>query len=130
MGSFAKVIDGKVVKVISAEPDFFESFVDDTPGRWIQTSYNTYHGKYYMTDAETGERTLADDQSKALRGTFAGIGYEYHKEHDIFSPPKPYASWTLDVSIADYVPPVAYPDDYDSHNYVWNEETQSWDAAS
>ena len=44
MAHFAKVLDGKVVQVIVAEPEFFITFVDSSPGEWIQTSYNTYGG--------------------------------------------------------------------------------------
>ena len=40
MGHFAKVTDGKVTQVIVAEPEFFTTFVDTSPGEWIQTSYN------------------------------------------------------------------------------------------
>ena len=41
-------------------------------GDWKKTSYNTHRGKYYSTDAETGERTLHEDQSKAFRANYAG----------------------------------------------------------
>ena len=44
MAHFAKVVDGKVSQVIVAEPEFFETFIDSSPGEWIQTSYNTYGG--------------------------------------------------------------------------------------
>jgi len=44
MSHFAKVLNGKVVQVIVAELEFFNSFVDSSPGTWIQTSYNTYGG--------------------------------------------------------------------------------------
>ena len=51
MAHFAKVVDGVVTNVIVAEPEFFQSFVDDSPGEWIQTSYNTRGGVHY--DPET-----------------------------------------------------------------------------
>ena len=38
MSHFAKVVDGKVINVIVAEPEFFNHFVDSSPGQWIQTS--------------------------------------------------------------------------------------------
>jgi len=44
MAHFAKVVDGLVTQVIVAEPEFFDTFVDSSPGQWIQTSYNTYGG--------------------------------------------------------------------------------------
>ena len=48
MGHFAKVVDGKVTQVIVAEPEFFTTFVDSSPGAWIQTSYNTQSGKHLL----------------------------------------------------------------------------------
>jgi len=47
MGHYAKVKNGKVVKVIVADASFFDTFVDDSPGKWIQTSYNTRGGVHY-----------------------------------------------------------------------------------
>ena len=41
MSHYAKVLDGKVIQVISADAEFFNTFVDTSPGTWIQTSYNT-----------------------------------------------------------------------------------------
>ena len=84
-----------------------------------QTSYNTSGGVHY-TDGEPSE-----DQSKAFRGTYAGIGFYYDEDLDIFYPPQPYASWTLNAQTASWEPPVEYPED--ENQYVWNEETTSWD---
>ena len=75
MSHFAKVVDGKVTQVIVAEPEFFDTFVDSSPGTWIQTSYNT-HGNQHP-------------EGKPLRGNYAGIGYTYDAEHDVFYAPKP-----------------------------------------
>ena len=91
MSHFAKVTDGKVTQVIVAEKEFFDTYVDSTPGEWIQTSYNTRGGKHY--NPETGE--LSADQSKALRGNYAGIGYIYDRENDVFYAPQPGADWVL-----------------------------------
>jgi hypothetical protein len=123
LSHFAKVNNGIVEQVIVAEPEFFETFVDSSPGQWIQTSYNTRGGKHY--DPETGE--LSADQTKALRKNYAGIGYTYDAAKDAFIPPKPYNSWLLDEDTCLWNAPVAYPDD--GGRYVWNEETTSWDAA-
>jgi len=119
MAHFAKVVNGKVDQVIVAEPDFFDSFVDSSPGEWIQTSYNTRGGVHY--DPETNE----PDGGEALRKNFAGVGYNYDAQADAFYPPQPYTSWTLDTDTYLWNPPVAMPDD--GNRYTWNEETTSWD---
>jgi len=122
MAHFAKVNNGIVEQVIVAEPEFFDTFVDSSPGQWIQTSYNTRGGKHY--NPETGE--LSADQSKALRKNYAGIGFTYDAAKDAFIPPKPFNSWLLDEDTCLWNAPVAYPDD--GGLYQWNEETTSWDA--
>jgi hypothetical protein len=126
MAHYAKVLDSKVVNIIVAEEDFFDAFVDETPGTWIQTSYNTHRGVHYTRNEDGSLGEPSDDQSKALRYNYAFIGGWYNYQADAFYPPQPYASWTLDTDIYSWVAPVAYPDDGEQYN--WNEETQTWDA--
>jgi hypothetical protein len=122
MAHFAKVNNGIVEQVIVAEPEFFDTFVDSSPGQWIKTSYNTRGGVHYSP--ETGEPSA--DQSKALRKNYAGLGYSYDAAKDAFIQPKPYASWTLNEDTCLWEAPVAYPDD--GGMYSWNEDTTSWEA--
>jgi len=120
MAHFAKVKNGIVEQVIVAEPEFFDTFVDSSPGEWIQTSYNTRGGVHY--DPNTGEA----DGGVALRKNYAGIGFTYDKDRDAFIPPKPYASWTLDNASCLWEAPVPMP--ADGKAYKWNEETLSWEV--
>lgn len=84
MSHFAKVVDGKVVQVIVAEQEFFNTFVDTSPGQWIQTSYNTYSNQHKLGGTP-------------LRGNFAGIGFIYDSEHDVFYSPKPHPNSVLNT---------------------------------
>lgn len=111
MSYYAKVVNGYVVKVIAAEPEFFNSFIDDSPGQWIQTSYNTSGGAH-----EFG--------GTPLRKNFAGVGYSYDAEKDAFIPPKPYPSWTLNETTCLWEPPIPYPND--GGYYCWNEQNLRW----
>ena len=124
MGHFAKVVDGTVTQVIVAEPEFFDEFVDSSPGKWIQTSYNTRGGVHY--DPETGEPSA--DQSKALRKNYAGKGDSYDAMRDAFIPPKPFESWTLNETTCLWMSPVEMPND--GQLYTWNETEQRWDLVS
>ena len=85
MSHFAKVVDGKVTQVIVAEAEFFETFVDSSPGEWIQTSYNT------IGNAHTNGGT-------PLRGNYAGIGYTYDATNDVFIAPKSADDATLNTT--------------------------------
>jgi hypothetical protein len=122
MAHFAKVVNGIVTQVIVAEPEFFDTFVDSTPGDWIQTSYNTRGGIHY--NPETGEPSA--DQSKSLRKNFAGIGHTYNSTLDAFIAPKPYPSFTLDEDKCIWIPPTAMPAPVAGKDWFWDEETLSW----
>ena len=119
MGHFAKVVDGKVVQVIVAEPEFFDTFVDSSPGTWLQTSYNTRGGVHYGPDGQP-------DGGEALRGNYAGIGFTYDQANDVFYPPSPYPSWVLNETNWTWEAPKAYPTD--GKDYIWDEDTKSWVA--
>lgn len=119
MAHYAKVLNGKVINVIVAEEEFFDTFVDTSAGEWIQTSYNTHGGVHY--NPETNE----PDEGMPLRKNFAGIGYTYDKEKDAFILPKPFDSWTLNETTCLWEAPVAYPTD--GQEYRWNETNQTWD---
>jgi hypothetical protein len=120
MAHFAKVNNQIVEQVIVAEPEFFNTFVDTSPGQWIQTSYNTRGGVHYKPNSNEP----SEDQTKALRKNYAGIGYTYDAQRDAFIPPKPYASWVLNEDTCLWESPVPYPND--GELYTWNEETQEW----
>jgi hypothetical protein len=70
-------------------------------GTWIQTSYNGN-----------------------IRKNYAGIGYTYDEGRDAFIAPKPFNSWVLDETTAQWKAPVDYPTD--DKRYSWNEDTTSW----
>ena len=86
-----------------------------------RTSYNTRGGVHY--DPVTNEPS--EDQSKAFRKNYAGIGYTYDETRDAFIPPQPFDSWMLNETSCLWEAPVAMPDD--DQMYTWNEETTSWD---
>ena len=117
MSHFAKVCDGKVLKVIVAEKEFFDTYIDSTPGEWIQTSYNTRGGIHYGQNGNP-------DGGIALRGNYAGIGYIYDRENDVFYPQSPFTSWVLNKTIWSWEAPKAMPDD--GKQYKWDESIKDW----
>ena len=112
MAHFAKIENNIVTRVIVAEAEFFDNFVDDTPGNWIQTSYNTYGGEHKLGGTP-------------LRKNFPGIGFTYDATKDAFYGPQPYESWTLNNTTCLWEAPVARP--VDDKEYTWNETDQTWD---
>jgi len=112
MSHFAKVNNGIVQQVIVAEAEFFETFVDTSPGVWIQTSYNTKGNQHLLGGTP-------------LRGNYASPGMLYDKTNDVFYEPKPFPSWLLNETTWLWEAPVVMPTD--DQRYVWNESTTSWD---
>ena len=91
---------------------------------WIQTSYNTYGGTH-------------NSGGTPLRGNYAGIGYTWDEDNNIFYPKKPYASWVLNTTTASWHSPIGdAPDDLTDEekaartHYVWNEGTGAWDKTT
>jgi len=101
MAHYAKVSNTLVTQVIVAEAEFFDTFVDSSPGEWVQTFY-----------------------SGPIRKNYAGIGFTYDATRDAFIAPQPYPSWTLNESTCKWAAPTAYPDD--GNRYIWNEDTTAW----
>jgi hypothetical protein len=115
MAHYAKVVSGIVEQVIVADTEFFNSFVDSSPGRWIQTSYNTNGGVH-------------SKGGTPLRKNYAGIGYTYDKIRDAFIPHKPFYSWILVEETCLWESPIPYPSDGEEYN--WNESNTSWEISS
>jgi len=91
---------------------------------WIQTSYNTSSGTH-----KSG--------GTPFRGNYAGIGYTWDEDNNIFYGKKPYASWVLNTSDAQWHSPIGdAPDDLTDEekaartHYVWNEGTGAWDKTT
>ena len=145
MAHFAKLgANGKVIQVLTMDNDKMlnaDGVEDESVGQhylerhnnwpaqmWIQTSYNTSQNKH-----------SSGDDSKAFRGNYAGIGYIWDEDNNIFFPPKPYSSWVKDTTTATWKSPIGdapaltaeqtSQNEADTHrwNYVWNEANQSWD---
>ena len=138
MAHFAKLgANSKVIQVLTLDnKDMLnaDGVEDETVGQqylerhnnwpaqmWIQTSYNTSNGTHKLGGTP-------------LRGNYAGIGYTWDEDNNIFYGKKPYASWVLNTTDAQWHSPIGdAPDDLtaeekaaDTH-YVWNEAGQSWD---
>ena len=93
---------------------------------WIQTSYNTQNGTHKLGGTP-------------LRGNYAGIGYTWDEDNNIFYPKSPYASWVLNTTTATWHSPIGdapeltaeqIADTSNHYYYDWNEVSQSWDLVT
>ena len=101
MAHYAKVNNGIVEEVIVAESNFFDTFIDDSPGTWIETAVDG-----------------------SIRKNYGNIGFTYDFTRDAFYIPKPYPSCTLNESTCQWEYPISYP--IDGKTYEWDEATTNW----
>ena len=125
MGHYAKVDNGIVKNVIVAQADFFETFVDTEAGEWIKTSYNTTGGIHYVPNSSP--RVASEDQSKALRKNYAGVGWKYDGVG--FYEPQPYPSWTLNSETYLWEAPIPIPVVEDT-TFYWDESAYQADNST
>jgi len=143
MAHFAKLgSNGKVIQVLTLNNSDMlnaDGVEDETVGQqylelhnnwpaqmWIQTSYNTSCG-------------IHKDGGTAFRGNYAGVGYTWDEDDNIFWPKKPHASWVKNNSEARWQSPIGdaptltaeqiSQNTAETHewNYVWNETNTTWD---
>ena len=121
MAHFARIKDSIVDFVVVGrdEDENNENLLAHDEWIYKRTSYNTSGGIHYTNGIPS------QDQSKAFRKNYAGIGYYYDSIRDAFIPPKPFPSWTLNEESCLWDSPVPYPSD--GNNYYWNEETLNWE---
>lgn len=129
MAYFGKIENGVVVDSIRIDQEVLNTGLWGDPNQWIQTSYNTRGGIYYLPNTEPP--TPDPDQSKALRANYAGIGHIYDAQNDVFHAPRPLdingqlcESWSIGSPTWLWTPPIPYPDD--EKTYAWDESTKSW----
>ena len=122
MSHFAEIDENNIViRVLVIEQEVLDNGNWGNLENWIQTSYNTHLGIHHIPNTHTP----SEDQSKALRKNFAGIGFSYDSVLDAFIAPKPYDSWILNETTCNWEAPVDYP--RTDVNYLWNEDLLKWD---
>jgi hypothetical protein len=96
--------NNKVIRVLvgdnndPAGDEGYQWLIDNLGGTWIKTSYNS-----------------------KIRGTYAGIGYFYNSDEDIFVTPQPYPSWIRQGSF--WNSPIPKPIE---GSWYWDEENLMW----
>tara|TARA_R100000664_G_scaffold18811_1_gene27944 strand:+ start:2076 stop:2549 length:474 start_codon:yes stop_codon:yes gene_type:complete len=133
MAHFAKIgLNGKVLQVLTLDnkdmlnadgvedekvgQQYLQQHNNWTAEMWIQTSYNTH-----------ANRHSSGNNSKAFRGNYAGIGYTWDEDNQIFWTKKPYPSWVKDIATASWKSPIGNAPDLTAEQTAQNEaETHSW----
>ena len=138
MAHFAKISEtNEVLTVLTLNnPDMLNSDAveDETVGQAYLEQHNNWPANLWI---QTSYNTIGNVHSKggtAFRGNYAGMGYIWDEDNNIFYPQKPFASWILNTTTATWHSPIGdAPDDLTDEektaytHYIWNEAGQSWD---
>ena len=145
MAHFAKLGgNGKVIQVLTLDnKDMLKAdgIEDEAVGQqylerhnnwpaqmWIQTSYNTSGNIHKLGGTP-------------FRGNYAGIGYSWDEDNNIFWSKKPFASWVKNPADDRWQSPIGdepaltaeqqEQNEAGTHDwrYSWNEDNQSWDLS-
>lgn len=109
-------------KPIGGSSEAWESFYANLP--WFagltckRTSYNTFGGRHTLGGTP-------------FRGNFAGIGFKYDVDFDVFIAPQPYPSFKLNYETFLWEPPYSPPEEIDdNHIWKWSEYNKEWIKAT
>tara|TARA_Y100000004_G_C8922580_1_gene416109 strand:- start:66 stop:485 length:420 start_codon:yes stop_codon:yes gene_type:complete len=133
MAHYAFIKNNVVTEVITG--------VDETDTNNLPEEFNSWE-EFYLTQrpgqdsckrtSYNTDKNIHSNGSTPFRGNYAGIGFIYNSELDIFLPPKPYESWVIDEANATWIAPVAKPELTqqeidDLKYYAWNENIVNWE---
>ena len=143
MAHFAKLgANGKVIQVLTMDNDKMlnaDGVEDETVGQqWLET-HNNWPAQMWIQTSYNTQNNTHKDGGTPFRGNYAGIGYEWDEDNQIFWPKKPYASWVKNTTTAVWDSPIgdapALTAEQTSQNeagthqwsYSWNEDNTTWD---
>ena len=152
MAHFAKLgANGKVIQVLTLDnKDMLnaDGVEDETVGQQYLETHNNWPAQMWIQTSYNTSRNQHNNGGTPLRGNYAGIGYEWDEDNQIFWSPKPYPSWEKDIATASWKSPIgdapALTAEQESQNtpadentpathawrYSWNEANQSWDLTN
>lgn len=114
MAYYAFLDENNIVTEVIPGVDENETIEGLTPEEW--------YGKF------RGQKCVRTSYNGTIRKNYAGIGYTYDSDWDVFIPTKPYESWILDTETFTWKAPIPYPDTNDGTYYKWLEANKEWVA--
>jgi len=155
MAHFAKLgANGKVIQVLTLNNGDMlnaDGVEDESVGQQYLETHNNWPAQMWIQTSSNTQGGQHKNGGTPLRGNYAGIGYIWDEDDQIFWPKKPYASWVKDTATANWKSPIgdapaltaeqisqntpAEGTDADGKpfnathawDYVWNEANTTWD---
>jgi hypothetical protein len=143
MAHFAKIgSNGKVIQVLTLnDKDMLnaDGVEDESVGQQYLETHNNWPAQMWIQTSYNTIKNTHKDGGTAFRGNYAGLGFTWDEDDQIFWPKKPYASWVKNNSEARWESPIGDASELteeqisqniaETHRweYVWNETNTTWD---
>jgi len=109
-----------VIQVITGvDENIIQTDLDGTQVGGSSEAWEEFYASRPWLNAASCKRTSYNGN---IRKQYAGIGYTYNPEADVFIAPQPFSSWSLDANY-DWQPPTPKPA---QGKWYWDEATLSW----
>ncbi len=112
MAHYAFLNENNIVTEVITGVDETETIEGLEPEIW----YEKFRG-------QTCKRTSYNGN---IRANYAGIGFKYDAEFDVFIAPQPFPSWKLDYTTYQWSAPVARPESTKEYYWRWSEINKEW----
>jgi hypothetical protein len=116
--------DNTVVQVITGvDENIIQTDLDSTQVGGTSEAWETFYASRPWFAGLTCKRTSYNGN---IRANFAGVGFIYDPDFDVFIAPQPFPSWKLDYTTFKWVAPVAMPDEVEGYIWRWSEYNKEW----
>jgi hypothetical protein len=113
-----------VVQVITGvDENITQIDLDGTQIGGSTTAWEQFYSSRPWFNGLTCKRT---SYNGSIRANYAGIGYKYDKDFDVFVPPQPYPSWKLNYTTFLWESPVVMPNEVEGYDWKWSEINKEW----
>ena len=115
--------DNIVVQVITGvNENEVQTDLDGTQVGGSPAAWETFYASQPQFEGLTCKRTSYNGN---IRANYAGIGYKYDADFDVFIPPLLYPSWKLNYQTFQWEAPIPMPDD-NKLKWKWSEINKEW----
>jgi len=113
-----------VVQVITGvDENIIQTDLDGTEVGGTSEAWEQFYASRPWFEGLICKRT---SYNKNIRANFAGVGFKYDPEFDVFIAPQPYPSWKLNYTTYQWEAPIAKLEDTDEYFYRWSEINKEW----
>ena len=113
-----------VVQVIAGiDENVIQTDVDGTEVGGSSEAWEQFYASQPWFEGLTCKRT---SYNRNIRANYAGIGYTYDPDFDVFIAPRPYSSWKLNYTTYQWEAPVSMPEEIEGFFWRWSEVNKEW----